>query len=138
MSSRSKIGTSDHHAGLLGEVDHPGDGWPVGDRLGRFEVLILLSVAEVRSVEDLLEAQNLSALYGSVSGEVDVLVDHRVYVTGPCTLDERSPHRIRHAIPPGADQYRPDYQGGFTFRKGLADDIGQPAMVIARFACGGR
>ena len=69
-------GYDDDHPGLLRQLDHLRYGRTIGHRLGRGEMFVLLLVAEVGGVEDLLEAQDLGALLGGLTREVDVLVDH--------------------------------------------------------------
>ena len=90
----------DDHAGLLGEVLHPLRGRTVGDELGVAVVLGVLDLAEIRSVEQLLEQDELGALLGSLVGPLLVLLDHRFLVAGPARLDERaadgSGHIARH------------------------------------------
>jgi len=52
----------DHHVVLLCELLHPLDG-RAGDRLGGVIPLCVLAGTEVRAVEDLLEAEDLHALF---------------------------------------------------------------------------
>ena len=71
-------------------------GRAVGDRLGVVVVLRLLHLAEVRTVEQLLEAHHLGAVGGGLTGGLLVLVDHRLLGAGPVGLQERSAHGVAH------------------------------------------
>jgi hypothetical protein len=64
-------------------------------------VLGVLHLAEVGTVEELLHAQHLRALFGRVGDVLGVPLDHRVLVTGPRALDKGSFYR-RHSAPPEA------------------------------------
>jgi hypothetical protein len=86
----------DDHLGLLGEVLHEPRRRAVGDRLGVLEMLVLLHRAEVRPVEQLLEAHHLGTLLGSLAGVVGILFDHRVLVTRPLGLDDGGPNDVGH------------------------------------------
>ena len=68
----------DHHLVLLGQVLHQLGRRPVGNPLGEVVPLDLLLGAEVRAVEQLLQADDLDALFGGLGDHGDVLVDHRL------------------------------------------------------------
>ena len=74
---------------LLGERLEPLGGGAVGDVLGVLVVLGVLHLAEVGTVEQLLEADDLRALGGGVAGGVLVFDDHRLLVAGPVGLQQR-------------------------------------------------
>ena len=82
------------------EVLHPLRRRAVGDQLGVAVVLGVLDLAEIRSVEQLLEEDELGALLSCLVGPLLVLLDHRFLVAGPARLDERaadgSGHVARH------------------------------------------
>src|ERR1035437_5115713 len=61
---------------LLGQIPHEADGGPVGDGLGEIVPAGSLLAAEVGSVEDLLEANDLRAGSGGLLDIGDVLIDH--------------------------------------------------------------
>ncbi len=76
------------------DVQFPGerlealDDRTVGDPLGVLVERRVLDLAEVRSVEQLLEAQDLSALGGRVADRLLVDLDHRFLVAGPGRLED--------------------------------------------------
>ena len=70
---------------------------PVG-RLGVAVVLLVLRDAEVRTVEQLLEADHLRALGRGIPRELLVLVEHRLLVARPGGLRDRRSYR-RHRSP---------------------------------------
>ena len=72
---------------LLGERGEALHDRAVG-RLGVAVVLLVLGDAEVRAVEQLLEADDLRAVGGGVAGELLVLVEHRLLVAGPGGLGD--------------------------------------------------
>ena len=78
--------------GQLREALHDGS---VGG-LGVAVVLLVLGDAEVRPVEELLEADHLRALGGGIPRELLVLVEHRVLVACPGGLGDCRAYR-RHA-----------------------------------------
>ncbi len=60
--------------------------------VGRFGIVVILGVfcdAEVRTVEQLLEADDLRTLSGRIARELLVLGDHGFLVAGPCRLGDR-------------------------------------------------
>ena len=82
-----------HDAELLRERGEALHDRPVGG-LGVVVVLHVLGDAEVRTVEQLLEADHLRALLLGLSGELLVLVEHRLLVARPGRLgDGRSNDR---------------------------------------------
>ena len=92
----------EHHPGLPGQRLHPRDRRPVRHRLGPAVVLGLLDLAEVRRVEDLLEAHDLRALLRGLPRVGLVDLDHRRRVAGPLRLQDRRTHDSRpgHGQPP--------------------------------------
>ena len=107
----------EHHPELLGHRLEPLRRRPVGDRLGVPVVLGVLHLAEVRAVEQLLEAHHLCPLSGGLPGRVLVLVDHRFLVARPIGLQQGGFHGGPHAPDcndtPECGQYRLCYR---TFR----------------------
>ncbi len=87
-----------HHPGLLGQGLHEVCG-RTRHGFGVGEVRAVLHGAEVRGGEDLLEAQHLGTLVGSLPGIPDLLVDHRLLVPGPFGLNEGSSDGIGHDTP---------------------------------------
>jgi hypothetical protein len=87
-----------HHAQLGGERLEALGGRP-RDRLGVRVVLLVLDLAEVRAVEELLEADHLRALGGGLAGVLLVSLDHRFLVAGPGGLDERRADEACHGVP---------------------------------------
>ena len=73
---------------LLGQRAEPLRGRAVGDLLGVVVVLRVLHLAEVRPVEQLLEADHLGALGLGVVGGLLVLVEHRLLRSGPVGLQQ--------------------------------------------------
>ena len=88
-----------HHAELLGDGLEALRRRPVGDRLGVVVVLGLLDLAEVRAVEQLLEAHHLGAVGGGLAGGLLVLVDHRLLGAGPVGLQECGSDGVGHWSP---------------------------------------
>jgi hypothetical protein len=76
----------EHHSQLLGDALEALGGGAVRDVLGVVVVLGILHLAEVRTVEQLLEAHDLSTLLGCVTGSCLVLVDHLVLAARPVGL----------------------------------------------------
>src|SRR5699024_5002916 len=76
-----------HEAQFLGERGEPLHDGTV-DRLCERVVLPVLRDAEVRAVEELLEADRLGALRCGVVHELLVLVEHRLLVAGPGGLSD--------------------------------------------------
>src|SRR6266545_371477 len=104
------------HAGLLLFVhrqyeDHPElGGEPLEalrggprDRLGVLVVRGVLDLAEVRAIEQLLEADDLGALSRRLAGVLLVGLDHRLLVTRPRRLDERRTHGAGHVATSSID-----------------------------------
>ncbi len=89
-------GDDQDEAELAGEFAHPPHGGAVGDGLGPAVVLRVLHLAEVRGVEDLLEAEDLRALRGRLAGVALVEGDHALLVAGPAGLDEGGADDLRH------------------------------------------
>src|SRR5215217_9021382 len=67
-----------------------------GHRLGVVVELRVLDLAEVRPVEQLLEADDLGALRGGFPRVLLVRLGHALLVTGPGGLNERCAHRRGH------------------------------------------
>ena len=84
------------HAGLLRQLLHALRGRAVRDVLGVAEVLRVLDLAEVRAVEQLLEAHHLRAIGRGLARVVHVLLDHRLLVAGPLRLEQRGADDSRH------------------------------------------
>ena len=89
----------EHHAELLGQRLEALRRRPVGDQLGVVVVLGVLHLAEVRAVEQLLEAHDLGAVGGGLAGRLLVLVDHRVLGPGPVGLQECGSDGSGHGSP---------------------------------------
>ncbi len=81
------------HVRLAREILHQLRGRP-GNRFGVGEVLGVLHLAEVRSVEEFLEAEHLGASIGGLTGQGDVGRDHRLFVARPLCLYQRGPHHL--------------------------------------------
>src|SRR5690606_15705636 len=67
--------------------------------VGRFRVRVILLVfgdAEVRPIEELLEADDLRAVSGGVPGELLMLVEHGLFVAGPSGLSDCRANNIGH------------------------------------------
>ena len=88
-----------HHAELGGERLEPLGG-RARDRLGVRVELRVLDLAEVRAVEQLLEADHLRALRGGLARVLLVGLDHRLLVAGPARLDQRGADVSGHVRPP--------------------------------------
>jgi hypothetical protein len=78
----------DHHAQLLCHRHEALRRRPVGDQLGVVVVRRVLHLAEVRAVEELLEADDLGSGVGGLAGGFLVLVDHGVLGAGPIGLQQ--------------------------------------------------
>ena len=90
----------DHDAVLPGHVLEQFGGRAVRDGLGVGVVVGVLHLAEIRPVEEFLQAHHLRARRG---GRLDVVHrrrDHRILVTGPALLDKRGPDDLRHRVLP--------------------------------------
>src|SRR5207248_10988353 len=74
-------------------------GRAVGDLLGVGVALLVLDLAEVRTVEELLQADDLRALLRGVVDVLQMPLDHRVLAAGPAGLDERGLHFRHWCIP---------------------------------------
>ena len=81
-------GEHQHHAGFLGDALETLGGGAIGDVLGVAVVLGVLHLTEVRAVEQLLEAHDLSTLLGGLVHRGLVLVDHGVLGPGPIGLQQ--------------------------------------------------
>ena len=79
---------------LLGELAHQLRGRPVGHSLGQLVPARFLLGTEVRTVKQLLQADDLCPALGRFGDQRDVLLDHRL-------LDRRRPARLlfRRASP---------------------------------------
>src|SRR5437899_8155617 len=86
-----------HHPVFLGKLLHELRRRTLGNLFRVAVVLDVLDLAEVRPVEELLQAHHLRALLGRVADVLHVPLDHRVFVTGPGALDERRLH-LRHLV----------------------------------------
>src|SRR5215813_4007850 len=86
-----------HHLVLTRDVTHQPDGRPVGHRLGPGVPLGLLHLAEVRSVEELLQAGDARALGGGVPDRRHRVFHHRVLVAGRLLLDQGGTYDVGHA-----------------------------------------
>src|ERR1035437_5136485 len=82
------------HTGFARELAHHLARW-TRDGLGVREARRVLHLTEVRTVEQLLETEDLSALTGGLAGEGHVGLDHRLFVAGPLGLYERCAHDVR-------------------------------------------
>jgi len=89
-----------HHPEFLRHALEPLRGRAVGNLLGVVVVLRILHLAEIRAVEQLLEAHHLGTLLGRFAGRRLVLVDHLVLAAGPIGLQERCFHYTAHAVSP--------------------------------------
>ena len=69
---------------------------PVRDQLGVAVVLGVLHLAEVRTVEQFLEADDLSTFGLGVVGGLFVFLDHRLLRPCPVGLEKRCTHDVRH------------------------------------------
>src|SRR5215475_1240696 len=87
----------EHHLVLTRDVTHQPHGRPVGHRLGPRVPLGLLHLAEVRSVEELLQAGDARALGGGVPDRRHRVFHHRVLVAGPLLLDQGGTYDVGHA-----------------------------------------
>jgi len=96
----------DHHPVLRGLLLEELRRRAVGDLLGVGVALGVLDLAEVRAVEELLQADRLHPL---LRGGVDVPempLDHRVLGPRPGRLDERRLHRAHVVSPSGSAEVR--------------------------------
>ena len=75
-----------HHVQFRRQLHEPLRGGTIGDVLGVLVVLGILHLAEVRAVEQLLEAHDLRTLGGCFTRRLLVLDDHRLLVAGPIGL----------------------------------------------------
>ena len=73
---------------LLGHLAHELRGRAVRDALGVGVVVRVLHLAEVRAVEELLQADDLGALRRGGGDVRDRVGDHRVFVPGPALLHQ--------------------------------------------------
>ena len=90
----------DHDAVLPRHVLQQLGGRPVRDRLGVGVVVGVLHLAEVRPVEELLEAHHLRAVRGRRLDVVHRRRDHRILVPGPALLDKPGPDDLSHRVLP--------------------------------------
>ena len=72
------------------------DDGAVRDLFGVLVERLVLDLAEVRPVEQLLEAQDLSTLRGRVPGRLLVYLDHRLLVARPRGLEEGGTDHSAH------------------------------------------
>src|SRR5690349_19534561 len=75
----------------------------VGDRFGVGVVVRVLHLAEVRPVEEFLQADHLRASRGGGLDMVHRCRDHRFLVAGPALLDKPGPDDLRHRSCPPDD-----------------------------------
>src|SRR6266508_1802394 len=81
---------------LARHVLHQLRGRPVRDRLGVRVVVRALHLAEVRPVEQLLQAHHLRALRGGGADRGDSVLDHGFLVAGPLLLHQTGANDLRH------------------------------------------
>src|SRR5215469_7370710 len=86
-----------YHLVLARDVTHQPDGRPVGHRLGPGVPLGLLHLAEVRAVEEFLQAGDARALGRGVPDRRHRVLHHRILVAGPLLLDQGGTYDIGHA-----------------------------------------
>src|SRR5580693_9391645 len=86
----------DHDVGLPRHVLQQPGGRPVRDGLGVGVVVGVLHLAEVRSVEQLLQAHHLHARRGRGPDMVHRRRDHRFLVPGPALLDKPGSDDLSH------------------------------------------
>jgi hypothetical protein len=89
-------GDDDDHFRLARHLLHAPHRRPVRHGFGPLVVLSVLHLAEVRGVEDLLEADDAGALPGRLACVLHMLLDHRVGVACPGRLHEGGAHNIGH------------------------------------------
>src|SRR5256885_5452267 len=71
-------GDYDHHAMLLRDLLHEARGRSVRNALSQFVPARVLLRAKIRSVEELLQAENLRLFFRRLVDQLQVLVDHRL------------------------------------------------------------
>src|SRR6266540_4066800 len=81
---------------LARHVLHQLRGRPARDRLGVRVVVRVLHLAEVRPVEQLLQAHHLRALRGGGADRGDRVLDHGFLVAGPLLLHQTGANDLRH------------------------------------------
>src|SRR5690242_6682296 len=86
-----------HHLVLARDIAHQPDGGPVGDRLGPGVPLRLLHLAEVRAIEEFLQAGDARALCRGIPDRRHRVFHHRVLVAGPLLLNQGGTYDIGHA-----------------------------------------
>ena len=84
------------HVELLGERHETLGSGPLWDCFGVSVVLGVLHLAEVRTVEQLLETHDLRPLSGGLSGIFLVEVDHGFFVACPLCLDDGGSYGPAH------------------------------------------
>src|ERR1700759_3422108 len=102
------------HVQLAGQVLHEAGGGAAGHLLGPAVPLRVLDLAEVRAVEQLLQAGDLGALAGRLAQGVNGVLDHGFFVSGPLLLDQR-----------GADGGHGSSSGSWLCRFSWAGSAGQ-------------
>src|SRR5215467_14390393 len=86
-----------HHLVLARDVTHQPDGRPVGHRLCPGVPFGLLHLAEVRTVEEFLQAGDARALGRGIPDRRHRVLHHRILVAGPLLLDQGGTYDIGHA-----------------------------------------
>src|SRR5579859_3403703 len=86
-----------HHLVLARDITHQPHGRAVGHRLGPGVPLRLLHLAEVRAIEEFLQAGDTRALGCRVTDRRHRVLHHRVLVAGPFLLDQGGTYDIGHA-----------------------------------------
>src|SRR5262244_1846273 len=87
----------EHHLVLTRDVTHQPDGRPVGHRLSPGVPLGLLDLAEVRPVEEFLQAGDAHALGRGIPDRRHGVLHHRVLIAGPLLLNQGGTYDIGHA-----------------------------------------
>ena len=90
----------ENHAEFLRHTLEPLRRRAIGDVFGVGVVLGILHLAEVRPVEELLEAHDLGSLLLRLVGRSLVLVDHGLFRAGPIGLQQCRSHIVRHLANP--------------------------------------
>ena len=110
------VDREDHdHVELGGQGGESLHDRPVG-RLCVAVVLLVFGDAEIRSVEQLLEADHLCALRRGIPRELLVLVEHRGFVARPCGLGDCRAYRRHAGLHPSSTQPLRAVADGDRFR----------------------
>src|SRR5215472_1404565 len=86
-----------HHLVLPRHVAHQPDGGAVGHPLGPGVPLRLLHLAEVRAVEEFLQASDARPLRRGVADRRHRVLHHRVLIAGPLLLHQSGTYDVGHA-----------------------------------------